>query len=162
VPSILRFCATSIYFFGPARVNTKMKRHFLPFFQIKPWRSSALLMPQNFKLQLDAQLMTKTGNPVPEGLDISFANNLLFSLFSNMEFQIGYTAVGGGNDFFPFKSYMHNLLAFDYSAKSTWLESQVQFKFKKSLLKRSLFYFHFSLPGLGARYGWLFQLDGAR
>lgn len=63
-----------------------------------------------------------------ESVELSTANNILHSLFTNIKVNFNSKTVSSNNDFYNYKAYIENLLGFNKEAKETLLRGDGWFK----------------------------------
>lgn len=88
-----------------------------------------LLDFNNTMLSLQVKIVNSTANANLANTDVvAPVNNWLHSTFSDVILTIGGTQIEGGNQIYPYKAYMTNLLTHGVSSKDTQLKSSGWFK----------------------------------
>jgi len=77
-------------------------------------------------LELSITKNDKTG--LPADVPVSVTNNLLHSLFKNIETRINTSTVSNYSDKYPYKAYFENLLGYNQESKKILLRGDCWFK----------------------------------
>ena len=88
-----------------------------------PQDSSSIIIPHDIILEASLKVCKRDKSALGDNVEVSFVNNILPSLFSKFELQLGKKNTEGGQHFFGLKNYIHQLLNFTPEAKETWMKT---------------------------------------
>jgi hypothetical protein len=78
---------------------------------------------------VDAKIVKKDSTAISDSSTVTLCSNALGSLFCDVEIFInGQSTSNLGTDFYPYRSYMYNLLNYRAEAKRTVLSSQLWYQ----------------------------------
>ena len=78
----------------------------------------------NTFLKVQIRVSKADGTGIGEDLDTSIANNILHSIFSQVQVKLKDTVISHPSSNYSYRAYLENILNFSYEAKNTWMETQ--------------------------------------